>query len=155
LAQVAAYIADHPGYKIDADAVVGGRVTVRDAFRFVMDHLDAAPIVYSTAESSTVASAQVRYGSEQIATAIETFFGDLAQQLTAAGVCRIVVGGGETSGAVVTALGLKSFRIGSEIDPGVPLLEADGQKPMLLALKSGNFGAVDFYAKALRMMETS
>ena len=155
LAQVAAYIAGHPGYKIDADAVVEGRATVGEAFRFVMDHLDAAPIVYSTAESSTVSSAQVRYGHEQIATAIEAFFGDLAQQLTAAGVCRIVVGGGETSGAVVTALGLQSFRIGPEIDPGVPLLEADGQKPMLLALKSGNFGAVDFYAKALRMMETS
>jgi 3-dehydrotetronate 4-kinase len=155
LAQVDAYIADHPGYKIDADEVIGGRATVGDAFRFVMDHLDAAPIVYSTAESSTVASAQVRHGRERVATAIETFFGDLALQLIAAGVCRLVVGGGETSGAVVTTLGLKSFRIGPEIDPGVPVLEADGPKPMLLALKSGNFGTVDFYAKALRMMETS
>ena len=120
-----------------------------------MDHLDAAPIVYSTAEPSTVASSQVRYGREHIAAAIEAFFGELAKRLISASVCRVVVGGGETSGAVVTALGLKSFRIGPEIDPGVPVLEANGQQPMLLALKSGNFGAVDFYAKALRMMGAS
>jgi 3-dehydrotetronate 4-kinase len=155
LAQVAAYVADHPGFRIDADAVLSNRVTVRDAFRFVMDHLGASPMVYSTAEPSTVASAQRRYGREQIAAAVEAFFGDLAKRLISASVCRFVVGGGETSGAVVTALGLKSFRIGPEIDPGVPVLEANGQRPMLLALKSGNFGAVDFYAKALRMMEAS
>jgi 3-dehydrotetronate 4-kinase len=155
LAQVAAYVADHPGFKIDADAILSKRMTVSDAFRFVMDHVDTAPIVYSTAEPSTVASAQRRHGREQIAAAIEVFFGDLAKRLASASVCRLVVGGGETSGAVVTALGLKSFRIGPEIDPGVPVLEANGQQPMLLALKSGNFGAVDFYAKALRMMEAS
>ena len=120
-----------------------------------MNHLDAAPIVYSTDELSTVASAQLRYGRERIAAAVEAFFGDLAKRLISASVCQLVVGGGVTSGAVVTALGFKSFRIGPEIDPGVPMLEANGQEPMLLALKSGNFGAVDFYAKALRMMETS
>jgi 3-dehydrotetronate 4-kinase len=155
LAQVAAYVADHSGLKIDAEALVSGRVTVRDAFRFVMDHIDAAPIVYSTAEPAAVASTQMRHGREHVATVIESFFGDLAEQLASAGVCRIVVGGGETAGAVVTALGVRSFRIGPEIDPGVPVLEADGLKPMRLALKSGNFGAVDFYAKALRMMEAS
>ena len=120
-----------------------------------MDHIDAAPIVYSTAEPAAVASTQMRHGREHVATVIESFFGDLAEQLASAGVCRIVVGGGETAGAVVTALDVRSFRIGPEIDPGVPVLEADGLKPMRLALKSGNFGAVDFYAKALRMMEAS
>lgn len=155
LGQVAAYLADHPGYKIDADELAGGRVTVMDAFRFVMAHLDASPIVYSTVEPRAVAEAQARHGTEHIAKAVETFFGDLAKHLTSTDVRRIVVGGGETSGAVVTALGVKRFRIGPEIDPGVPVLEADGQKPMLLALKSGNFGAVNFYAKALQIMGMS
>jgi 3-dehydrotetronate 4-kinase len=153
--QVAAYVADHPGYKIDADELVGGKATVMDAFRFVMAHLGANPIVYSTVEPLAVAKAQRRHGSEHLAKAIETFFGDLAKHLASAGVCRIVVGGGETSGAIVTALGVESFRIGREIDPGVPVLEAGGHKPMLLALKSGNFGAVNFYAKALQIMELS
>ena len=59
----------------------------------------------------------------------------------------------DQSGAVVSALGVSSFRIGPEIDPGVPALAADGERPVMLALKSGNFGAPDFYAKALRILE--
>ena len=63
-----------------------------------------------------------------------------------------MVGGGETSGAVVEALGVKSMRIGPEIDPGVPALVADRNGPLGLALKSGNFGAADFFEKALRQV---
>ena len=63
----------------------------------------------------------------------------------------MVVAGGETSGAVVEALSVKALRIGSQIDPGVPAVQAlpDG---LLLALKSGNFGAQDFFSKALEIM---
>jgi uncharacterized protein YgbK (DUF1537 family) len=66
-------------------------------------------------------------------------------------VRRLVVAGGETSGACVQALGVETLRIGAQIDPGVPWCHAtpagapDG---ILLALKSGNFGAVDFFARA-------
>jgi len=63
-----------------------------------------------------------------------------------------VVAGGETSGAVVQALGVHSLRIGAAIDPGVPWTQALGRgadRPLLLALKSGNFGSVDFFTKAL------
>ena len=75
----------------------------------------------------------------------------------AGGVTRLAVGGGETSGAVVTALGLGHFEIGPEIDPGVPALASSLQdgRPVRLALKSGNFGAPDFYAKALRILGAS
>jgi uncharacterized protein YgbK (DUF1537 family) len=72
----------------------------------------------------------------------------LAQGLAAANVRRFVVAGGETSGAVVSALGVTSLRIGPEIDPGVPWTASIGDKPLLLALKSGNFGAPDFFTKA-------
>jgi len=58
------------------------------------------------------------------------------------------VAGGETSGAVVQALGVQRLRIGAPIDPGVPWTQAEGQ-PLLLALKSGNFGSTDFFSKAL------
>ena len=77
------------------------------------------------------------------------FFGELARILADRGVRRIVVGGGETSGAIVEALGVRSLRIGSEIDPGVPVLVADRDGPLGLALKSGNFGSPDFFAKAI------
>jgi uncharacterized protein YgbK (DUF1537 family) len=41
------------------------------------------------------------------------------------------------------------MQVGPEIDPGVPVLVADRNGPLGLALKSGNFGAPDFFAKAL------
>ena len=81
---------------------------------------------------------------------MEAFFADAARRVLAGGVSRLVVAGGETSGAVVSALGLASLEIGPEIDPGVPVLYADA---LAMALKSGNFGAPDFFEKALRVME--
>ena len=76
----------------------------------------------------------------------------IASGLVARGVRRLVVAGGETSGAVMGGLRLDALTIGPEIDPGVPVLQSrDGR--LALALKSGNFGAVDFFEKGLRMME--
>jgi len=73
----------------------------------------------------------------------------------ARGVRRLVVAGGETSGAVVTRLGVRRLRIGTEIDPGVPWTFAEGSgPPLLLALKSGNFGARDFFLKSFAALET-
>ena len=107
------------------------------------------PSVYSTAGPAAVAGAQKAHGKAETASTIEHFFGDLARMLADRGPRRIVVGGGETSGAVVEALEVKSLAIGAEIDPGVPALVADRQGPLGLALKSGNFGGPDFFAKAL------
>ncbi|HEY9346335.1 MAG TPA: nucleotide-binding domain containing protein, partial [Inquilinus sp.] len=77
----------------------------------------------------------------------------IALGLVEAGVRRLVVAGGETSGAVVDALALPAFRIGAEIAPGVPVLHTVGREPpMVLALKSGNFGGPDFFTDALRAM---
>ena len=70
-----------------------------------------------------------------------------------AGVRKLVVAGGETSGAVVGALGVRALRIGPQIDPGVPWTESLDAQPIALALKSGNFGSADFFAKALAQLE--
>ncbi|HTR82880.1 MAG TPA: nucleotide-binding domain containing protein, partial [Reyranella sp.] len=80
---------------------------------------------------------------------IEDAMARIADGLVARGARRLVVAGGETAGAVVQALGVRSLRIGAEIDPGVPWTYAQGSgEPLLLALKSGNFGAPDFFTKA-------
>ena len=71
--------------------------------------------------------------------------------MVAQGVRRLVVAGGDTSGAVVKALGVQALRIGAQIDPGVPWTQSLGEPRLALALKSGNFGAVDFFGKALDM----
>jgi uncharacterized protein YgbK (DUF1537 family) len=69
---------------------------------------------------------------------------------TPGGVTRVIVAGGETSGSVVNALGIKAVEILGTIDPGVPALKALGSKPLRLALKSGNFGAPDFFLKTMQ-----
>ena len=79
---------------------------------------------------------------------IEQALGRIAQGLVARGVRRLVVAGGETSGAVVGALGVEGLLIGPEIDPGVPWTFSLGEPTLALALKSGNFGAQDFFVKA-------
>ena len=109
-----------------------------------------SPALYSTADPGAVAAAQQRWGAGAVAAAIETFLGAVAVLAVAGGVQRLVVGGGETSGAVVSALGLRSFVIGPEIAPGVPALQAEGE--LRLVLKSGNFGGQDFYRDALSVL---
>jgi uncharacterized protein YgbK (DUF1537 family) len=85
---------------------------------------------------------------------VEQALADIAEALVRQGVRRLVVAGGETAGAVVTRLGVRSLRIGAEIDPGVPWTYAEGSgAPLLLALKSGNFGARDFFLKSFAMLE--
>jgi len=108
-------------------------------------------LVYSTASPQAVAAAQARSGAHDVGARLERLLACIAQSLVVRGARRLVVAGGETSGACVQALGVQRLRIGSQIDPGVPWCHAapalapDG---LQLALKSGNFGGVDFFARA-------
>ena len=148
-AQVAQYLKEHPGFAINPRALLEGRISVAQVLQFVRKNRDADPLVYSTADPAAVQAVQDRFGRERVAHTVERFFGELAKELIAAGTERLVVGGGETSGAVVTSLQLESFVIGPEIDPGVPSLVGTGPSHTVrLALKSGNFGSENFYEKA-------
>jgi uncharacterized protein YgbK (DUF1537 family) len=128
-------------------------MSAADVLAWAMPRLGRDPVlVYSTAEPEAVRSVQERFGRDEAGAMIERLLGEVARGLAAAGVTRLVVAGGETSGAVVGALGVSMLEIGPEIDPGVPwTLAADG-KPLALALKSGNFGTADFFVKALKML---
>lgn len=151
-AQVGQYLARHPALQIDPDQLMSGAITVETAFDWANERLNLAPMIYSSADPGKVKAAQARHGAAVVAGRIEGFFGELARRLATSGVTRIVVGGGETSGAVVGALDVASFAIGPEIDPGVPALAASGRFRINLALKSGNFGALDFYEKAAKAL---
>ena len=148
--QVATYLKSHPGLALDPTALVDGSMTVEKAAVWIAAQEGAVPIVYSTADAGSVAAAQQNFGREEIAAKVENFFASLVRRLVDSGVRRVVVGGGETSGAVVEALGISSLGIGKEIDPGVPALVAERNGPLGLALKSGNFGADDFFEKAVQ-----
>jgi uncharacterized protein YgbK (DUF1537 family) len=111
-------------------------------------------LVAASAPPDAVAAVQARMGREVAGAFVEDTMATIAAGLVARGVRRLVVAGGETSGAVVQRLGVQALRIGPEIDPGVPWCHApaSGNRPdMLLALKSGNFGGRDFFETALRM----
>ena len=121
---------------------------------WALPRLGARPVlVYSTAEPEAVRAVQERFGRDESGAMVERLLGAVAVGLAAAGVTRLVVAGGETSGAVVGALGVTMLEIGPEIDPGVPWTRAADGHAMVLALKSGNFGGRDFFAKALAMLD--
>jgi uncharacterized protein YgbK (DUF1537 family) len=125
------------------------------ALAWADDRLEGGPVVIAaSAPPDKVAALQQRLGREAAGALVEHALAAIAEGLVARGVRRMVVAGGETSGAVVSRLGVRSLRIGAEIDPGVPWTYAEGgAAPLLLALKSGNFGAPDFFLKALQQPE--
>ncbi|WP_027168503.1 3-oxo-tetronate kinase [Mesorhizobium sp. WSM3224] len=151
--QIAAYGGARPSKRLAAAEVLDPGAAVASCLDFLASHKDAGPLVYSTAEPSEVAAAQARYGRERLAALFETIFAELALEAVAAGFRRIVVAGGETSGAVASAFGAAALEVGPEIDAGVPALVLDGKPRLALALKSGNFGADDFFERALDMLK--
>jgi uncharacterized protein YgbK (DUF1537 family) len=149
-AQVGRFLKDHPGLGLDIDSLMSGGLDVERVLAFMLEHLDAVPLCYSTDAPDAVQVHHRRHGRQAVAEGVEAFFGKLAAALVERGVRRLVVAGGETSGAVVTALDVAALEIGPEIDPGVPALSTMAAgRPLALALKSGNFGGPDFFAKAL------
>lgn len=137
LRQIAAFRG--PSFKIQPE-----RIDVDAAVRFATQNGDH-PLVYASAPPEGIVPGKGE--------AIEHAFRQIARELARKGVRKFVVAGGETAGAVVEALGVRALGIGPEIDPGVPWTVAQGGEPYLLALKSGNFGSPEFFAKALEMVQ--
>ena len=148
-AQVSRHITSHPGFEIVAADVIEGRLKPDQLADWLMDQ-PGLPLAYSSADPAVVQDVQATFGAERAATALEGFFAQTARLAVARGVTTVITAGGETSGAVVEGLQLKSLEIGPEIDPGVPALRAG--PGLVIALKSGNFGAEDFFVKALRAL---
>lgn len=151
-AQVALHAKSNPVREVTAEQVMTGDVTAQGLAKWALEQQDM-PLIYTSADPAVVAKAQARFGKEIIAEKIEAMFAQLARDLVAGGVTRLITAGGETSGAVVEGLGLSALQIGPEIDPGVPMIRASAN--LVLALKSGNFGGPDFFARAAAMMEGS
>lgn len=139
-----------PTLQLDALATPDAAALARQALAWAQDRLGPVPVlIAASAPPEKVEALQAKLGREAAGALIEAALADVAEGLVQRGVRNLVVAGGETSGAVVTRLGVRSLRIGGEIDPGVPWTLAEGSGPaMKLALKSGNFGAPDFFLKA-------
>ncbi|UIN32978.1 3-oxo-tetronate kinase [Methylobacterium oryzae] len=154
LQQVAAAETIMPVLRLDPARLLAGDDVVAEALAFADKHLASGPVLIATsAPPEAVRALQAAHGVDAAGHAIEAALAAIAEGLVARGVRRLVVAGGETSGAVVDRLGLTAFLLGPEIAAGVPVLRTAGRpEPMLLALKSGNFGGADFFGRALDMM---
>lgn len=138
-----------PHLRIDPLAVAEGQQTKAQALEWIdVQPKDKPFLIYSSDDPDAVRQVQDRLGREKAGTLIEHLLGEIAAELPKRGIARLIVAGGETSGAVVQALGADVLTIGPEIDPGVPWTRSVAGVDMALALKSGNFGASDFFLKA-------
>jgi len=152
--QVAHWMQSRPALRIDPLALAGGQPVAQEALNWARLRLDAGPVlIYATANPQEVQAVQNELGAERAGHLVEEALAQIAEGLVRTGVRNLVVAGGETAGAVVGALGIRALRIGPQIDPGVPWTESVGGDPIALALKSGNFGSPDFFAKALAQLE--
>ena len=153
LAQVATMRETCPTFEIDPLALADGSLTVARVIDWAVPRLGRQRVlITASARPEKVAAVQRRLGVAAAGQLVENAFSKIAVALVEAGVRRLVVAGGETSGAVVGALGIRGLRIGREIAPGVPCTASIGRRPMALALKSGNFGGPAFFAEALDAM---
>jgi len=126
---------------------------INSAVAWALPLLERGPVlIYTTDSPEAVESVQKKLGRNRAGEIAESAQAIIAQKLVERGVRRLIVAGGETSGAVVSALKIKGLRIGPQIDPGVPWTSSLNDDPLALALKSGNFGAPDFFLKAFRQL---
>jgi 3-dehydrotetronate 4-kinase len=151
--QVAAWKTHSAALEIDPFAISKGEDVVGQALAWAADKIVGGPVlIYSSADPADVSRVQDELGREEAGSLVEDTLGRIAKGLVETGVQKLVVAGGETSGAVVNALGIKTLVIGPEIDPGVPWTTAMADTEIALALKSGNFGDVDFFQRALDLL---
>ena len=153
LNQIAEFSRDHPSFKLNPIDIDLNPNAVKEAISWAQPRIKKGPVlIYASASSDEVKLAQKTLGADRAGSLIENAMGSIAKTLVDDGVRRLVVAGGETAGAVVGALKIKSLQIGEQIDPGVPGTITIQEPKIALALKSGNFGTKDFFQKALKIM---
>lgn len=152
LAQIAAAkAAGMPSLALDLAALAAGSQTPAQIAAWVVAQSGTA-LVYSSTPPENLARIHAAMGREASGTLVEHTLAEVAQHLVTQGFTRLIVAGGETSGAVVTALGVTQLAIGPEIAPGVPWTRATLGPDVALALKSGNFGGADFFLTAWTLL---
>lgn len=145
----AALAAGFPSFRVDPLKIAAGELTVETVLRWLeAQSKTLIPLIYSSDDPENVGKVQNKIGREAAGYSVENLLAGVARALPQLGYSRLLVAGGETSGAVVEALGITVLAIGPEIDPGVPWTLSRSGPIMALALKSGNFGTPDFFMKA-------
>lgn len=143
-----------PVLRLDVEALGNGSQSAAEIAAWVLaQEGELPPLVYSSASPDDLALIQAKMGRHASGALVEQVLGDVAKRLLSSGFARFIIAGGETSGAVINSLGIKALSIGPEIDPGVPWTRSVHGPDVTLALKSGNFGAPDFFLKAWSILD--
>ncbi|HEY4269102.1 MAG TPA: 3-oxo-tetronate kinase [Galbitalea sp.] len=156
LEQIAEAAAAGPTYRLDILASQNPAELAAGALGWYdrLPSRGSAPLIYSSLPPTDLQIVQRALGAERAAHLLETAMREIATGLVERGVRRIIVAGGETSGAVVSALGVRAGLLGEEAAPGVPWIYSRGQTPVALLLKSGNFGDSGFFRRLLAAQST-
>lgn len=153
LVQIGYYIQQGgKAYKIDVSRLLNKQLNLDEIWNFI-ESCSEPVLVYSSDTADHVQEMQ-RFGAEKVSKALEEFTAALGAHALKKGINRIIVAGGETSGAVMLGLGYKNFLIGESVAPGVPVMTPLSNPAVRLVLKSGNFGSDDFFVRALQMTGT-
>ena len=146
----------YPHFRVSPEELAARfEVTLEKVLNWAKQHRsDPDPLlVYTSGSPDEIASNQKILGADRAGDLCERFLATVAGNFVDDEILQLIVAGGETSGAVVTKLGLDLLRIGPEIDPGVPWTLASGSsREIALALKSGNFGSEEFFVDAWRLL---
>lgn len=153
-AQISTFAATRPLHRLDLTALTSTDATVSAALRWAQERLPDGPVMIAADTTPEgIESTRRHFGPDRAAHVVEETLAAIATGLLDLGVRRLAVGGGETSGAIASALGLTSVRVGPPICPGVPwTLSTD--PPLAIAFKSGNFGSRDFFNEAFASFES-
>lgn len=141
-----------PCYRIEARRVLTGQETAGHIWSFAEMHPGENVLLYSSDSPEQVRKIQEE-GKEKISFMLEQLMAELAARAVGSGCRRLIVAGGETSGAVIQRLGYQGFWIGHSIAPGVPVMIPLEDTSMRLVLKSGNFGQEDFFSRSVKELE--
>jgi uncharacterized protein YgbK (DUF1537 family) len=152
LEQIDAVADAMPVARLDIDRLLGDAGYPAAILDWAAERLGDGPVLLSSSATPAVVGRLQSVHGAEVGARIEAALADLAAGLAGLGVRRLIVAGGETSGAVIDRLGVTALEIGGEIAPGVPLLRSLGGETMLFALKSGNFGGPGFFRAALGAM---
>ncbi|GAB3482789.1 3-oxo-tetronate kinase [Marinomonas epiphytica] len=151
--QVAHFRPLFPSFKIDPMAIAQETQTVEGCLQWFEEHKHGPAVMfYATDSADKIKQVQQKLGVDTAGELVERFMATLVDELNRRKVNKLIVAGGETSGAVIKALNPTQLKVGQTIAPGVPLAQVLGEEPKLVTLKSGNFGQADFFSKALKAM---
>jgi 3-dehydrotetronate 4-kinase len=151
--QIACFAERHPVLQIELLDQTPTEAVVHNALQWAAARLGTGPVCVATSsDEEAVEAAQRAWGREGAARRAEIMLGGVAQGLVNLGVGRLVIAGGETSGAAIDALGVKRLTVAPFTSPGIGLCATVEPKPISLCLKSGKLGAVDLFETALETL---